>query len=847
MDKPLILPVILFIAGILLGASFLYVPWSALAAMALAVLWFALHSRSARSGWRGFLRSAGSLALGAGLAVLALTSVPAGHYRNSPFFDGPACEVSLQVASPLDRDRGRTAFQADVSAINGIAASGRIRVTVREEQTGVGYGDRLSVRGRIFPVRSYRNPGGTDHRSRLARQGIFGVLSARRSSDIALRHQGTGLLRWVQDLRERIRQAFLRSTSGEGSAVLQAMVLGEEGMLTDGLRDRFMAAGVTHILSISGSHLGLVAIICFWTARNLFFLLPERWYHRLTLSLDPAKTAAFLTVLPVTFYAFLAGGQTATVRSLIMILAGLAALMLNRERDLLSALALAALITLVPEPQALFDLSFQLSFLSVLAILFVADTDARIERPAATRLQRMLRAGLMLLAVSLAATIVTAPLVALHFHRLSLAGIAANMVVVPFAGVFVVPIGLLSGILSLLFGELPFAGLDQAVADAFVALVSFFADLPAASVPVSAPGPLFLTGYVLLVAAAALWARTLLLSRSSPLAHAASLPRTVPAAAAAGLGLLTAALLLPLLAERPTQAIFLDVGQGDCTFVRSAGGTTVLVDGGGTRDNRFDVGRSVVEPFLHDRGIRKLDLIVLSHPHPDHMHGLLTLLKHIPVRELWWSGRDGSLEGFEDLRREAEAHGTLLRPVAAGHRATIGDLSLDVLHPPAGAWQTKGRAYAGENDRSLVLRLAAGPATFLFPGDLHEDGEGSLVGRYGDLRADVLKVPHHGSRTSSSSRFISAVRPALAVIPVGEGNPYRHPSDAVVERYAAAGAAVCRTDRDGAIIVQAAESGMSSMRWADLLLQEIDPGRIARWTEQERENWKRLWIRTRGI
>ena len=227
------------------------------------------------------------------------------------------------------------------------------------------------------------------------------------------------------------------------------MTIGEEGSLTEDLRERFMAAGVTHIISISGSHLGMVAVICFWLTRNALFLLPERSYHWLTIHADPRKIAALATVIPVVFYAFLAGGQVATIRSLIMILAGLTALILDREEDLLSALAIAALISLRAGPAG------PLRHL-VPALLPVRPVASRSSCPPGMRWNFRRTPGpgncaqqaLLLFSSPVAATLVTGPLVALYFNQFSFAGIIANMVVVPFAGAVVVPLGLACGILS---------------------------------------------------------------------------------------------------------------------------------------------------------------------------------------------------------------------------------------------------------------------------------------------------------------------------------------------------------------------------------------------------------------
>lgn len=847
MQRPLFRFTVFLVTGIMLGRVFLYFPWSAIALLLLTVPAAVIRTlRSDAPSGPIVLALSGSLA-GALLLVLTATRVPDDHFLRTIPLDGSVRSVAGRISSPLDRDPGRTAFLLALEEIDDTQASGSLRVTIRSDQLPLGYGDRITVRGRPFPARGFRNPGGFDYPAHLARQGISAVMSVRSVEDIRIQEQGSGLLRKVQDMRERIRQALVRSTEGEGSAVLQAMVLGEEGGLTDDLRERFMAAGVTHILSISGSHLGLVAVLCFWISRRLLFLLPERRYHRLTLRMDPRKAAAVLTVIPVTFYAFLAGGQVATIRSLIMILAGLAALVADRDSDVLSAMSLAALATLLPAPQALFDISFQLSYLSVLTIVLVVRDGKALTGPA-TGKRRWWNALLLLLAISLTAAIATGPLVAYHFNQVSFAGIIANMVVVPFAGAVVVPLGLASGILSLFSGSLPLAGLNQLAADFFVAMVRSFSALPFASAAVPSPGPLFFIGYCGVILSSAVWFRALLFARFRPLEFPAQPPRLIPALAAASAAVLIIALVMPRFGAAETRVTFLDVGQGDCALAETADGGTVLIDGGGTRDNRFDIGRRVVVPYLRDRGIRALDLVVLSHPHPDHMNGLLSVLRDVPVREIWWSGHDEQLEGFSELRAIAKHRGTPLRIVSAGDQGTAGSVVIEALHPPRNFRRTEGRkAYAAENDRSLVVRLRSSGSSFLFTGDLHREGEADLLESGIDIRADVIKAPHHGSRTSSSGALIQSVRPRIAVISVGDGNLYRHPAGEVIERYENAGAPVFRTDRNGAIIVTSGRSGLAMTCWTDLVLQQIDAARPGSWGAREWENWERVRIRTTGI
>lgn len=845
--RPIILLALAFSAGILLGQGSLFFPAStaALIAMGIPIAGILLHS--GRTTRRSLLLIASGLAAGSALLLLEAAYVPPDHYRNLPFVNGSAHRIAGKVSSPLERGPGRIAFTLAVNRIDGSHAAGTVRIVVRDELFAGGYGDRIELSGRPVPPRGYRNPGGFDYPAYLARQGVYAVVPVKSGSAIAILERGSGLFRLVQDLRERIRRSMTASLRGEGLAVLLAMTIGEEGDLTDDLRERFVAAGVTHIISISGSHLGMVAVICFWITRSALFLLPERAYHWFTIRADPRKIAALLTVVPVVLYAFLAGGQVATIRALIMILAGLAALSLDREGDLWSALAIAALISLVPDPQALFDISFQLSYLSVLCIAFVVSTGNSLALPSRNRTERFRNSILLLFVISLTAALATGPLVAFYFRQISFAGLIANMVVVPFAGALVVPLGLAGGILSLVTGSFPLAAPNQFLADRFVGLVSFFGGMPFAAVHVPSPDFLFAAGYAGLLASSAIWIRARLFSVYRPLESPSRPARFTRVVLSLSAVLVALSLLLPLFRHPSALVTFIDAGQGDCSLIETAEGTVILIDGGGTRDNRFDVGRRVIAPYLRDRGIRTIDLVILSHPHPDHMNGLLAVLKEFTVRELWGSGLDGELPGYADLQDILGQKRIAFRTVSAGYHADVDDARIAVLHPERTFLQRSKKAYAAENDRSLVISLTLAGRTLLFPGDIHREGEQALLRNCPDLSCDLLKVPHHGSKTSSSDDLVAALHPAVAVFTVGEGNPYRHPAEEVVERYKGIGAALYRTDRHGAVMVRIEPAGLAAQAWSELELRRISLERLTDWWVIERENWKRLAVRTAGI
>lgn len=853
MHKPIIPLTLAYIAGLLLGHGFLYFPCTICIVVLLCILttgfftWFDIGTIRRIAPARYFL-IAGSCLIGMAAYLTSSAWFPADHYTRLFTPDKAIHEVIGTIASPLDRDSEKTGFIADLHEIDGKHMTGKIRVSVREEMTSLGYGDTVRITGKLFEPGGYNNPRGFDYAAYLAQGGMYLIMSVKSAENIDLLTCGAGLFRTVQDWRERIRQAFLASTSGDGSAIIQAMVLGEEGGLTDELRDRFMAAGVTHIISISGSHLGMVAVLCFGLIRGLLFMMPEWFYHRLTLHADPKHIAAWLTLPLVVFYTLLAGGQVATVRSLVMIAAGLFAIVFDRENALMHSLALAALFILIGSPQAIFDISFQLSFISVLIIGYVVSLWNELQFKSGTRFQKIRNSALLLIIISLSTGLATGPFVAFYFNQISFAGIVSNLIIVPFAGMVVVPLGLFSGIVSLFTQHLPLAGLNQIVSDAFISAVSFFSRLPFAEFHPPAPSLLWLLLYAVFFISLFMHTRARLLSRFKPF-EASSRVSKLPVI---GMALAGMCLLLPLaLSSIPGQRTivsFPDVGQGDCALIELPGGHTILIDGGGTRDNHFDIGRRVLAPYLWNKGIRRLDLVVLSHPHPDHMNGLIAILKKFEVAAVWESGRDTDLPGHD-------AFSAMIRDKIIHHRfvsaddppVMLGEAMISVLHPRRGFEAHDRQAFAAENDRSLVIQVKSEGKNLLFTGDIGIEAEQDIMNAMPGLKADLIKVPHHGSKSSSSDAFVSQTRPDVAIVTVGRGNPYHHPREEVLARYEKIGARICRTDIDGAVTIGVNKGKFAVQRWNDLILRRIDLFDRSKWSVQELGNWSRLRIRAAGF
>jgi competence protein ComEC len=397
--------------------------------------------------------------------------------------------------------------------------------------------------------------------------------------------------------------------------------------------------------------------------------------------------------------------------------------------------------------------------------------------------------------ISTFASLGTAPLIVAVFHRLPLIAPIANIIVVPFASI-AVPLALIAAFLAEIIQPLGdfLLWLAGMIVTAMYALIALVAGLPYAAPRVGAVAlPVILLAY-----------GTLLLIPYSRASRAARW------GAVTGAVLIGAWQTWPWLVPdgRGQLAVtFLDVGHGDACFIRFPLGRTMLIDGGGSYRHDYDVGERVVAPFLWYRGMRHVDYVVATHPHPDHAKGLGFILKDFRVQQFWDNGAQVSSQWYGDLRREAETR-RLYRNVVGDSSAmmTIDGVHLERFHPTStfqpALKRRGGREDTGENNRSLVLKLTYGGISFLFTGDIEQEAESFLLQTGHDLRATVLKVPHHGSRTSSTEPFVRAVDPRVAVFSVQRDSRFGHPHPVVVERYEALGVHVMRTDEHGAITVR---------------------------------------------
>jgi len=694
---------------------------------------------------------------------------------------------------------------------------GRIRLTVSGDAPDLSTGDRIVFRSRIRAIRNFNNPGGFDYQRFMAFKKVWGsAYVPAQKLTLIQKNTAKGMGAIILDARQRISNLIDQTGDKEEQGVLKALIVGDREAISPELRTSFNRVGAGHLLAISGLHIGIIATASFlffkWILSHIRFFLLNAWTK---------KGAVLLSIVPVLVYGLLSGMSPSTQRAVIMVIVFLTAFLFEREHDLINTLAIAAMMILIVYPPSLFSISFQLSFAAVLAIIYGL---SRIRTPwpsvqNITRRHKWSKAALKLyyfFMTSFFAVIGTLPLVMYYFNQVSLVGLPANIIFIPLIGFVVVPLGIMAVFLYPLTvsGALVCLKAGSAVLEYVIKIINFISGWTFAAIKTVTPNYLeifcFYVLFWVLLNLESVQPRTpLALSKDRRSQSKKSIQKPVVI-----IFLLTVLMFSADAAywlyqrcwHDDLKVTMIDVGHGNASLLELPYGYTMLIDGGGFSDNRvFDVGASIVAPFLWRKKIRTVDTVVLSHANSDHLNGLIYIAENFHVKNVWTNHEAADTFGYRLFMKTIKKNHIQMpayRKITGVH--DINGLKINVLYPSKDFIEKKDiETWRNLDNNSMVLKASFGKVSLLFPGDIKTPAEYELVSTVGDkLRSSVLLAPHHGSKTSSTERFLEKVKPEVVVISSRWQSRFGFPHPSVLKRYQDMGCRVLETAQDGAVIMR---------------------------------------------
>lgn len=761
--------------------------------------------------------------------------------------DGTEVFVTGTIASSVETDGDRVSFTLETAEIesadwmeNASASTRRtgeqVKVSVRllaqqEQAVAAGWqrGDQAAFTGTLRLPSEARNFGGFDYRAYLRLQHIHWMISVKGAEGLhvsAPAGWSPGLvLRWNDQLRSKLGSKLDELFPGTQGGYMKSLLLGIREDLNADQFKQFSELGLTHLLAISGMHVAVLVGVLMWVMRRLGLT---------------KETNLLICICLIPGYVLLTGASPSIVRAGIMGMLGLMLARRNKLKDGQQIIGAAALAMLVWEPYYLLDVGFQLSFLVTWGLIIGVQKIALLLPAKPAWLNGMLT-------VSITAQLVSFPITVYYFNQLPLLSLPANLLLVPLIGSVVTPLGSVALIVGLV-AQPParwLAWLTRWLNEISFWLIDFM-NRGASSLRLIWPKPSL--WWVAAIYASGSWLIYLCWKRQmvSREQQSGVMLHIEPADGIRWNKLqpfLVALLLLVLLlyGYKPLAwsghstgfVSFLDVGQGDAALIQTPEHRFVLSDGGGTvtfrkageewkeRRDPYEVGRKLLVPLLKQRGVARLDSVIISHEDADHIGGLQAVLEDIPVDRILFNGTIKTSEGAKKLFRTALSKGIPLIPVHEGQSFRLDrDTVMTILSParPDQGQPAELRTENEQNDHMVVFHLRMLDSTFLFTGDIHANAErevleklekdalsitsGTGTSSSSPKQLDVLKVAHHGSKTSSSEEWLSLWQPKYAVISVGLNNMYKHPSGDVVKRLSEHGTSILRTDLNGEVRIR---------------------------------------------
>lgn len=628
----------------------------------------------------------------------------------------------------------------------------------------VEFGQIVLVKGKLEAFDFPRNPGGFNEKLYMQTKRIDYKMFAEILSKGKIVNSFDS---YIYKLHKKIKNMYETILPLKEASVLEAMLLGDKQSLDTSVKEIYRKSGISHILAISGLHISIISALL--------------WLILDTLKLNKrVSSTIILTVLIV--YCIFTGNSVSTTRAVIMIGIVLFGNIIYYQSDIYTSIATAAFVLLIYQPLYLYDVGFQLSFGAVISIIVLS--------PVLERLYFIPKPIRLYLISTLAASLGTYPIIAYHFNTISVIGIVVNLLVLPLASILVC-FGIISTILGFIWIELGkfLCGIVYFILVFYENICTIASTIPFSQIVTGQPNLILIFIYYTIILATAYYYYLNKQKRQSLKKYMLYMQIFL---------LIISAIVI--FKPKDLEIVYLDVGQGDSIAIHTAKNKNILIDGGGNISKLLDeanTGTQIVLPYLRYKGINRLDCVFVSHPDGDHIIGILELLDYIKINQIFIADTDTKNDLLKILEMKASKYNIAINKLSKGNIVKVDDsISFECIYP------SKDILIDSDdyNNNSLVLYMNYNNSKFLFTGDIEKEAEDRITKDYKKLDVDILKVAHHGSKTSSNQNFVDMVKPKVAIISSGKNNYYGHPHKEVLDRYKNIN--IYNTADEGAILIK---------------------------------------------
>lgn len=658
------------------------------------------------------------------------------------------------------------------------------------------YGDYIKLSAEYIKPEDSRNYKGFSYKNYLKQNMIYGSIQPTSKINIIEKGKVSLVSKLINGIRSNIICEVNSNLTSDASSVFLGIMLGEKSQITDEINTYFREGNMAHILAVSGAHVSYVMLA--------LSILLGRFNKRFYL---------MCAIAVLSFFMILTNFTPSVIRACIMAIIALIAKLVHRKSDIYNNLGISALIILLYNPYTILNIGFQLTYLGTLGIILLNqnvlhNVGASIARPCIdkrlyhmkNKLKKFIVKSIF---ISLSVQILIAPIIIFNFNMLSYNFLISSIIATPiFAGIMIV------GIFSLIIGSICFPIL-QILLDSLIFISKFISNLPFSKITIPTPSVFWLVSYYIVCIA-------ILLSKSKLIFRIVKSREKIINM----LKKLVAILLMLCLIfscvqkfnNRDLRIFFIDVGQGDSSLIITPKNKVILIDGGGSQNESYDVGKSVLVPYLLDRGITKIDYMMVSHFDNDHVGGLMYVLENLKVKNILISKQSKDSKEYKEFIQIAKKRKIKVITIKQGDAIKIeNDISFYILYP------TAKLEFDDLNNNSIVAKMTYKNFSILFTGDIEKEAESKILKKYNTdiLQSTVIKIAHHGSKTSTTEGFIDLVNPKIALIGAGKDNNFGHPNKEVLDRIENLGSKIYRTDMHGEISLKVNREGRI---WIDKML-----------------------------